>query len=112
MIYFHYFMNTTLPYNFNSFLLNLKNLNFQFLPNPVAAPDNFVSPATPTKFVLAITDISFFISCGHYFLLLLFYASWALLVALLKNKNLNKWDNLRRFCKRVFQRRIRFGAVH
>lgn len=34
MIYFHYFVNYTLPFNFSSFLLNLNYLNFQFLPNP------------------------------------------------------------------------------
>jgi hypothetical protein len=114
MVYFHYFVNQTLPYNFSSFLLNLKYLNFQFLPNPLAstAPENFVSPATPSTYVLAITDTTFFISCGHYFLILGFYAAWAILIALLKNKGINKWNKLRRFAKGVFQRRIRFGAIN
>ena len=35
MVYFHYFVNETLPYNFSNFLINLKYLNFQFLPNPL-----------------------------------------------------------------------------
>ena len=114
MVYFHYFMNQTLPYNFSNFLLNLKYLNFQFLPNPFAStiPDNYSSSATPTTFVLAITDTTFLISCGHYFLILAFYALWATAVAFFKNKGLNKWDKLRRFCRNVFQRRIRFGAVN
>jgi hypothetical protein len=114
MVYFHYFMNQTLPYNFSSFLLNLKYLNFQFLPNPFSGtvPANYQSPATPTTYVLAITDTTFFISCGHYFLVLAFYAGWALLVSLLKNKGLNKWARLRRLCRNTFQRRIRFGAVN
>jgi hypothetical protein len=114
MVYFHYFMNQTLPYNFSNFLLNLKYLNFQFLPNPFAStiPENYSSSATPTTFVLAITDTTFLISCGHYFLILAFYALWATTVAFFKNKGLNKWDKLRRFCRNVFQRRIRFGAVN
>ena len=114
MVYFHYFVNKTLPYNFSNFLINLKFLNFQFLPNPFLStvPDNYSSPATPTTFVLAITDTTFFISCGHYFFILAFYALWSLSVSLLKNKGLNRWDKLRRFCKTVFQRRIRFGAVN
>lgn len=113
MIYFHYFVSQTLPYNFSSYLLQLKNVNFQFLPNPLAntAPANFVSPATPDNYVLAVTDSTFFISCGHYLFVLAFYALWAVLVALLKNKGINKWDRFRRFCRGVFQRRIRFGAV-
>lgn len=114
MVYFHYFVNMNLPYQFSNFLLNLKYLNFQFLPNPLAStvPDNYVSPATPDTYVLAVTDTTFFISCGHYFLILLFYSGWAVLIALLKNKGINKWDRLRRFAKGVFQRRIRFGAVN
>ena len=107
-------MNQTLPYNFSNFLINLKYLNFQFLPNPFSStvPANFISPATPTTYILAIGDTTFLISCGHYFLVLAFYAGWALLIALLKNRTINKWDRLRRFSRGVFQRRIRFGAVN
>ena len=114
MIYFHYFVNQTLPYNFSSFLLKLKPLNFQFLPNPMNStiPFNYKSPATPSTYVLAVTDTTFFISCGQYFLVLAFYIGWALLIALLKNKGINKWNRLRRFAKGVFQKRIRFGAVN
>jgi hypothetical protein len=32
-IYFHYFVIEDLPYNYSNFLINLKSLNFQFLPN-------------------------------------------------------------------------------
>ena len=114
MVYFHYFVNQALPYNFSSFLLNLKYLNFQFLPNPLAStiPSNFVSPATPTSYTQAITDTTFFISCGQYFLVLAFYAGWAILVAFMKNKSIMKWDKLRRFARGAFQKRIRFGAIN
>ena len=114
MIYFHYFVNETLPYNFSNFLINLKYLNFQFLPNPLAstAPEGFQSPATPTTFLLAVDDATFFLSCGHYFIILACYVAWAILIALLKNKGINKWDRLRRFSRGVFHRRIRFGVVN
>ena len=45
-------------------------------------------------------------------MILAFYTGWAILIALLKNKSINKFDKLRRFCRGVFQRRIRFGAVN
>lgn len=71
-----------------------------------------MSSATPSSYVLAIGDTTFLLSSGHYFLILAFYAGWALLVGLLKNRGINKWARLRRFSKGVFQRRIRFGAVN
>ena len=79
----------------------MKYLNFQFLPSMfnLIIPENYESEATPTKFKEAITDTTFFISAGHYFLVIGFYIVWALVVALLKNKAINKWTKLRRFCR-------------
>lgn len=92
----------------------MKNINFQFLPNIFKStiPEDYSSTVTPSTYVLAIGDTTFLISCGHYFMILIFYASWALLISLLKNRGINKWARLRRFAKGVFQRRIRFGAVN
>lgn len=52
------------------------------------------------------------ISSGHYFIVIMFYAGWALAVALLKNRGINKWNRLRRFAKGVWQRRIKYGAIN
>jgi len=114
MVYFHYFINEILPYNFSNFLINLKYLNFQFLPNPFAlvVPASYSSPASLSTFSLAVQDSTFFISCGQYFVLLLFYLGWALLISLLKNRTLNKFVKLRRFAKGVYQRRIKYGVIH
>jgi hypothetical protein len=103
-IYFHYFIIAELPYNFSNFLLNLKYLNFQFLPSlfNYMIPSTYISAATPQKFIVAITDTTFFISSGHYFLVIAFYVLWALVIALLKNKQLNKFRKLRRFAKGVY----------
>lgn len=51
-IYFHYFIIAELPYNFSNFLLNIKYLNFQFLPSlfMLMIPSTYVSTATPQKF--------------------------------------------------------------
>lgn len=113
-IYFHYFIIAELPYNFSNFVLNLKYLNFQFLPNLFLnlVPSTFVSSATPQKFKVAITDTNFFIAAGHYFLVIAFYIAWAALIALLKNRQLNKWRKLRRFAKGVYENRIRYGVVN
>ena len=104
MIYFHYFIIVDLPYNFSNFLLNLKYLNFQFLPSlfNLMIPSTFVSTATPQKFKQAITDTTFFISSGHYFLVIAFYVGWAMLIVLLKNKQINRFRKLRRFAKEVY----------
>lgn len=114
MIYFHYFIIVELPYNFSNFLLNLKYLNFQFLPSlfNIMIPSTFASPATPQKFKQAITDTTFFISSGHYFLVIAFYIGWAMLIVLLKNKQINRFKKLRRFAASVYENRIRFGVIN
>jgi len=42
----------------------------------------------------------------------LFYIGWALVIALLKNRTLNKFTRLRRFAKGVFKKRIKYGAIN
>lgn len=113
-VYFHYFIIEDLPYNFSQFLLNLKYLNFQFLPSlfQLMIPDTYESEATPQKFKSAITDTTFFISAGHYFLVIAFYVLWALLIALLKNKTLSRFRKVRRFARGVWDNRMRFGAIN
>lgn len=113
-VYFHYFLIDDLPYNYSGFLLNLKYLNFQFLPNllNLAIPSTYSSPATPIKFEAAITDTTFFISSGQYITLILFYVLWAIVISLFKNRTLNKFVTIRRFAKQVFLRRIRFNAIN
>ncbi len=100
-IYFHYFIIDDLPYNYSNFLLNLKYLNFQFLPNVFLPliPSNYASSVSPTKYTNAIIDTTFFISSGHYFILIIFYVIWALVISLLKNKTINKFHRVRRFAK-------------
>jgi hypothetical protein len=71
-----------------------------------------VSPATPIKFASAIKDTTFFVSCGHYITLIIIYVLWAVVIALLKNKAINKFVTVRRYAKEVFLRRIRFNAVN
>lgn len=114
MVIYHYFVAINLPYNFSNFLIGLNALNFQFLPNIVqnVVPAGYVSPGMPTYYTLMVPDTAFFISSGQYFIIILFYIGWALTVSLLKNKGINKWRALRRFCKGVFERRIRFGAIN
>jgi hypothetical protein len=75
-------------------------------------PSTYVSPATPQKFKIAITDTTFFISAGHYFLVIAFYVVWALVITLLKNKQINRFTKLRRFARGVYENRIRFGAIN
>ena len=41
-----------------------------------------------------------------------YYIAWATIIALLKNKGINKYRRLRKFAKGVFERRIRFGAIN
>ena len=114
MIYFHYFVFEELPYNISNFLIRLKVLNFQFLPNPFQSivPEDYNSSTAPDHFEEAVKDVVFFLSCGHYFLIIGFYMLWALLVVLLKNRTLNHFHRLRRFMRGVYSRRIRFGAVN
>ena len=114
MVYFHYFIYQELPYNISNFLLRLKVLNFQFLPNPFKSivPTDFNSVTAPLHFGQAVEDVVFFMSCGHYFLIIAFYVAWALLVVVLKNRTLNRFNRLRRFMRGVYNRRIRFGAVN
>lgn len=83
------------------------------MPNMVASiiPATYQSAVTPTYFKGMIDSTTFFVSSGQYFFLLLCYASWAILISILKNKGINKWRKLRKFAKGVFERRIRFGAV-
>lgn len=57
-------------------------------------------------------DTTFFISAGHYFLVIAFYVAWALLITLLKNRSLNRFRKLRRFAQGVYENRIRFGVVN
>jgi hypothetical protein len=92
--------------------VELKYLNFQFLPNVFSSlvSTTYESPVTPTKFKLAIDQTTFIISAGHYFLLIAFYIAWALLISLLKNRSINKYVRFRRFCKETFIKRIRFNA--
>ena len=59
-----------------------------------------------------IADATFFISSGQYMMIIIFYASWALIISLLKNKGVNKFKRLRKFAKGVFERRIRYGAIN
>jgi hypothetical protein len=75
-------------------------------------PSTYISAATPQKYKEAITDTTFFISAGHYVLVIAFYVAWALAIALLKNRQLNKWRKLRRFAKGVYENRIRFGIIN
>ena len=74
-------------------------------------PAGYATKGIPTYFSLIIPDTVFFLSAGQYFLLILLYIGWALIISLLKNKGINQWKALRKFCKGVFQRRIRFGAI-
>ncbi len=113
-IYFHYFLVEDLPYNYSNFLLKLNYLNFQFLPNMFISfvPSNYVSTATPTKFKDAIGQTTFFISSGHYFTLIIIYIGLSLLIALLKNKSINKFYKIRRFFKKLYLTRIRFNAIN
>lgn len=60
-------------------------------------PADYISSATPQKFKVAITDTTFFISAGHYFLVIAFYVGWTLSIALLKNKQLNRFRKIRKF---------------
>lgn len=113
-IYFHYFIIADLPFNYSNFLLNLKFLNFQFLPSlfNLMIPSTYASALTPQKYKPAITDTTFFISSGHYFLVIAFYVAWALVIALLKSKQINRFKKLRRFARGVYENRIRFGAIN
>ena len=113
-LYFHYFIIEELPYNFSNFLLSLKYLNFQFLPSlfVLFIPSDYESDATPQKFKLAITDTTFFISAGHYFLVIAFYLLWIITIAILKNKQICKFRKIRKFAQGVYENRIRFGIIN
>jgi hypothetical protein len=114
MVLYHYFVGIALPYNFSNFLVGLNALNFQFLPNMVknVVPAGYVTAGVPSYYSQMVDDTVFFVSSGQYFLVLLAYVCFALVIALLKNKGISKWRALRRFCKEVFERRIRFGLVN
>jgi hypothetical protein len=113
MVLYHYFVAIPLPYNYSNFLVGLNALNFQFLPNIVqsSVPSTYITPNVPTYYSLMVTDTAFFVSSGQYILIVVLYIGWALAVSLLKNKGLNQWRALRKFCRGVFERRIRFGAI-
>lgn len=104
MLIYHYFIAIELPYNFSYFLIGLNALNFQFLPNILSSmvPPSYTSITTPTYFVKFITDTTFFVSSGQYMMVLIIYASFAILISLLKNKGINKFRKLRKFAKGVF----------
>lgn len=114
MFYFHFFIIEELPYNFSSFLLNLSPLNFTFLPNVFMdlVPSDFSSSGTINKFTLAFPETTFFISSGHYWLVIVCYIAWALMTALLQSKYINKWESLQQVMQRVYYTRVRFGAVN
>lgn len=114
MLYFHYFIIEDLPYNYSNFILNLKFLNFQFIPSVFMSiiPENFESAATPQKFKAAITDTTFFISAGHYFPVIAFYLLWTISIAILKNKQICKFRKLRKFAQGVYENRIRFSIIN
>lgn len=114
MVLYHYFVGIELPYNYSNFLVGLNALNFQFLPNIFAplVPSTFKSTTTPTYYTQMVTDATFFLSSGQYFMIIIFYIAWATIIALLKNKGINKYRRLRKFAKGVFERRIRFGAIN
>jgi hypothetical protein len=113
MVLYHFFVSFELPYNYSNMLVGLDVLNFKFMPNMVASlvPTTFESAVTPAYFTGMIDSTTFFISSGQYLFLLLCYASWAILISILKNKGVNKWRKLRKFAKGVFERRVRFGAI-
>lgn len=114
MIMYHYFLVIQLPYNYSNFLIGLNAFNFQFFPNILqsSVPAGYVTPNMPTYYTLMIPDTAFFISSGQYIMIVILYLGWALMISLLKNKGINKWRPLRKYCKGVFERRIRFSAVH
>jgi hypothetical protein len=114
MVLYHYFIGIELPYNFSNFLTGLSALNFDFLPNIVSnvVPSGYQSVTTPTYYVQMVPDVTFFLSSGQYFMIVILYVVWALLISLLKNKGINKYRALRKYTKGVFERRIRFGAIN
>lgn len=114
MVLYHYFISIELPYNYSNFLVGLNALNFQFLPNIFASlvPSTYKSATTPVYYTQMVTDATFFLSSGQYFMIIIFYIAWATIIALLKNKGINKYRRLRKFAKGVFERRIRFGAIN
>lgn len=114
MIFFHYFIFIELPYNFSNFLIGLKAFDFFFLPNILKdlVPSQFVSPDIPTYWTQIIPDTVFFISSGQFLIIIIGYLSWAVLITILKNRTVNKFNKLRRFAKGVFNRRIRYGVIN
>jgi hypothetical protein len=114
MIFFHYFVFVELPYNFSNFLIGLKALDFFFLPNLLKdiVPAEFVTPSIPTYWTQIIPDTVFFISSGQYLIIIMSYIAWVILISVLKNKTMNKFDKLRRFAKGVWNRRIRYGVIN
>lgn len=104
MVLYHFFVSIELPYNYSNMLIGLDVLNFEFMPNMVASlvPSTYESAVTPTYFKGMIDATTFFISSGQYLFLLLCYASWAIIISVLKNKGINKWRKLRRLANGVF----------
>jgi len=66
----------------------------------------------PLYWTQMIPDTVFFISCGQYLIIIMSYAAWVILIALLKNRTINKFNRLRRFAKGVYNRRIRYGVFN
>ena len=66
----------------------------------------------PVYWTQIIPDTVFFISSGHYIIIILSYAIWVVLISLLKNRTINKFHKLRRFAKGVYNRRVRYGVIN
>lgn len=115
IVYFHVFIIANLPYNFSTFLSKLSILNFQFLPNIFSlyvVPSSWASDATPLQYKTTIKEITFMISVGHYFTLLLIYLGVGLVFAILKEKVFKCCDKLRVFAKKQYLTRFKYGAVN
>jgi hypothetical protein len=115
IIYFHIFIIASLPYNFSTFLAKLSILNFQFLPNLFSlyvVPQNFSSIATPLQYKTVIGDITFMVSAGQYFTLLIIYLGIGLVFAILKEKLCKCCERIRIFAKRQYLIRFKYGSVN
>jgi hypothetical protein len=52
------------------------------------------------------------ISTGHYFTIIIIYIGLALILVILKEKKINKFDRLRRMAKRIYNNRFKHGALN
>lgn len=89
IVYFHAFILASLPYNFQTFVGNLSVLNFSFLPNVfkiAVVPSDHTSSTTPLQYKTLIGEITFMVSAGQYFTLLMIYLVIAIIFAILKEK--------------------------